>query len=649
MRDDLYRHLQQLPVAFHDRWQTGQLLSRATSDLSTIRRFLSFGLVFLVVNLATFVTVVVLLVRMYAPLGLLVAVSAVPLFLISRSLAKAYLETSRRVQDLQGDLATFIEESAVGVRMIRSFGRREHVGETFRGSARTLHDSAVGKAVLVARFWSLLDLVPSLTLGLTLLFGALAVTRGSMTLGDLVAFVSLMLMLVWPVDSLGWILANGQEAMTAADRVYEVFDTVPTIVDSSDALDLDHVSGRVRFEGVGFRYAGSTTPVLHDVTLEIHPGETLALVGATGSGKTTLTSLVPRLYDVSDGPDHPRRPRHPRPPADIAAAAGVHGLRGRHVVLGERPGEPHPRVPRGHGRRRRAGAGHRAGGVRARTALGTGHPDRRAGAVTVRWPATAARAGQGGDRPAARPRARRPAVGSRRPHRVAGRAGPAPGARHHHGPARGAPPVHGGAGRPGRAARGRHDHRRGDPLRADGDPAVVPRGAVPAAPRSCRRDDPDHPVEHPLVHGRRPVLAGGRHRGQRRAVRRRHRPAAGTKPTAAGQPAASAPQGAVGRRGPAAAAERGRHGRPLPGQGGHRPWHRADRAERRRDGPHRRHRRLPGGRTRRVPGQARLPHGQRPDRPGGAATTCAPGSTTTSSGCPRPSTSATRRGGSSPG
>jgi ATP-binding cassette subfamily B protein len=301
MRDDLYRHLQQLPVAFHDRWQTGQLLSRATSDLSTIRRFLSFGLVFLVVNLATFVTVVVLLVRMYAPLGLLVAVSAVPLFLISRSLAKAYLETSRRVQDLQGDLATFIEESAVGVRMIRSFGRREHVGETFRGSARTLHDSAVGKAVLVARFWSLLDLVPSLTLGLTLLFGALAVTRGSMTLGDLVAFVSLMLMLVWPVDSLGWILANGQEAMTAADRVYEVFDTVPAIVDSPDALDLDQVEGRLRFEGVGFRYAGSATPVLHDVSLEIHPGETLALVGATGSGKTTLTSLVPRLYDVSEG------------------------------------------------------------------------------------------------------------------------------------------------------------------------------------------------------------------------------------------------------------------------------------------------------------------------------------------------------------
>jgi ATP-binding cassette, subfamily B, bacterial len=302
MRSDLYAHLQRLPVAFHDRWQTGQLLSRATSDLSTIRRFLSFGLVYLVVNLATFVVVVGLLIHLYPPLGIMVALSFIPLFLLSRGLAKAYLVTSRRVQDQQGDLATFIEESAVGVRMIRSFGRRDHVGATFRGSARELHDSSVGKAVLVARFWSLLDLIPSLTLGAVLLFGAYAVVDGHLSLGDLVAFVSLMLMLVWPVDALGWIVANGQEAMTAADRVYEVFDTKPTITDRPGAFELPvPARGLLRFEGVSFSYAESAEPVIRDLTLELAPGETMALVGVTGSGKSTLTALVPRLYDVTAG------------------------------------------------------------------------------------------------------------------------------------------------------------------------------------------------------------------------------------------------------------------------------------------------------------------------------------------------------------
>lgn len=300
IRNDLYGHMQSLSVTFHDRWQTGQLLSRATTDLSILRRFLSFGLVFLVVNICTFIVVVALLIHLYPPLGILVGLSAIPLFLISRGLARAYLTAARRVQDQQGDLATFVEESAVGVRIIRSFGRRQHVGETFRGSAQTLHDSAVHKSVLVARFWSLLDLVPSLTLGATLLFGALAVTQDAMTLGDLVAFVSLMLMLVWPVDSLGWIMANGQEAMTAADRIYEVFDTPPTIVDRRQVIVISHPRGLVRFENVGFAY-GDGEPILHSVNLEVLPGETMAIVGVTGSGKTSLTSLVPRLYDVTAG------------------------------------------------------------------------------------------------------------------------------------------------------------------------------------------------------------------------------------------------------------------------------------------------------------------------------------------------------------
>ncbi|MCW2571705.1 MAG: transporter [Frankiales bacterium] len=301
LRGDLYRHLQRLPVEFHDQWQTGQLLSRATSDLSQIRRFLSFGLVFLFVNIGTFVTVVLLLVRINLPLALLVGGSAIPLFFVSTRLARAYLAVSRRVQDQQGDLATFIEESAVGVRTIRSFGRAEHVGAIFRRGATTLHDSSVEKAQVVSRFWSTFDLIPNVTLAVVLLLGARSVASGGMTLGGLVAFVTLTLSLSWPIDSMGFILANGQEAMTAADRVYEVLDTEPAIVDLPGAVSGRRGAGELRFEGVGFSYPGSSARVLHDVDLVVHPGETVALVGITGSGKTTLTALVPRLYDVTAG------------------------------------------------------------------------------------------------------------------------------------------------------------------------------------------------------------------------------------------------------------------------------------------------------------------------------------------------------------
>lgn len=301
IRNDLYAHLQRLPVAFHDRWQSGQLLSRAMTDLSVIRRFLGFGLVFLVVNVVTFLTVVGLLIQLYWPLGLLVAGSAVPILWLSQRFEAGYIQVSRRVQDQQGDLTTVIEESAVGVRIVKSFGRRRLVNERFGLGAQTLYRSSMDKVRLQAKFWSLLDLIPNLTLAAVLLVGALAVRQHHLTIGGLIAFMSLMLLLVWPVEALGWILATGQEAMTAADRLYEVLDTEPAIVDRPGARSLSRPAGRLRFEQVGFRYPGSERRVLHDVDLTMEPGETLALVGATGSGKTTLGALVPRLYDVTSG------------------------------------------------------------------------------------------------------------------------------------------------------------------------------------------------------------------------------------------------------------------------------------------------------------------------------------------------------------
>ncbi len=332
IRDELYEHMQRLPLAFHDRWQSGQLLSRAITDIGVLRRFLSFGVIYLIVNLCQYVVVVVLLIRLYWPLGTVVALAAAPLFLISRQFARKFLTVSRQVQDSQGDLATFVEESAHGIRLIKAFGRRRHMFTRFTADAERVNTLAVQRARLDSRFAPLYELIPNVSLAVIVVAGAIAVTQGHLSLGQLVAFATLQMGLVWPVESLGWILATGQEAMTAADRIFDVFDTEPTVVDRPDAasVPLADVTGLVRFENVRFGYpqaapgaavptgddraalaspteptgAGhdvAPVPVLDGVDLEIRPGETMALVGVTGSGKTTLAALVPRLYDVTGG------------------------------------------------------------------------------------------------------------------------------------------------------------------------------------------------------------------------------------------------------------------------------------------------------------------------------------------------------------
>jgi ATP-binding cassette subfamily B protein len=300
LRSDLYAHLQRQPVAFHDRWQSGQLLSRALTDVKVIRRFFGFGLVFLVVNLFTFSLVLVLMVRLEPLLAGITALSAVPLVILSRRFEREYLVVSRQVQDRDGDLATIVEESAVGIRVIKAFGRRRLMGRRFGDQARLLYQSSMHQVRLRARFWALIDMIPNLTMAAVLLFGALAVGRGALTLGGLVAFVALLVLLVWPIESLGEILAMAEEATSAADRIFEVFDTEPVVHDRPDAVVLPEAKGRIRFEGVGFSYDGGE-PVLSGIDLDVAPGETLALVGMTGSGKTTLVSLLARLYDVTQG------------------------------------------------------------------------------------------------------------------------------------------------------------------------------------------------------------------------------------------------------------------------------------------------------------------------------------------------------------
>ncbi len=300
MRRDLYAHLQALPMSFHSRWQSGQLLSRATTDLSAIRRFFGFGMLFLFINILQVAAVTGVLLAMYWPLGLVVACTAAPIVWLSMRFEKEYVVVSRRVQDEQGDLATRAEEAAVAIRVIKSFGRSGYISEQYEGAARQLHATSMEKVRLSARFWTFLEVIPNCAVVLVLLFGAIGVGRGALTPGELVAFITLMLSLVWPVSSLGIILAMAQEAMTSAARILEIFDTESDIV--SGTRTVDRPRGHLRFEHVDFAYPGALDePVLRDINLDIQPGETVAVVGATGSGKSSLTALVPRLFDVTGG------------------------------------------------------------------------------------------------------------------------------------------------------------------------------------------------------------------------------------------------------------------------------------------------------------------------------------------------------------
>lgn len=303
MRTDLYAHMQKLHAGFHDRWQTGQLLARATSDLGSIRRFLAWGLIFGLMSLAIYVAVSVQLMTKHFWLGLVVAASAIPLFIVARNFARNFIVASREVQDQQGEVATIAEQAAQGIRVIKAFGRAPHMQRQFDDEAMKLHDLSVRKLMIASRSWSLFSLIPNATLAVVLVGGSIAVANETLSLGGLAAFVTLQLMLVWPIEALGWIIANGNEAMTAADRVRDVFETKPTIVDRPDAKPVDRGKSRglVRFENVRFQYEDTPEPVLKGIDLEVRPGETLAIAGVTGSGKTTLVSLVPRLYDLTDG------------------------------------------------------------------------------------------------------------------------------------------------------------------------------------------------------------------------------------------------------------------------------------------------------------------------------------------------------------
>lgn len=303
IRKDLYARLQILPMSFHGRWQSGQLLSRVMNDLATIRRFLSFGLVFMLLNGLQIIAVTAILLSMYWPLGVVVMVSVVPITLTVLHFERQFTRLSRQAQDQSGVVATHVEESALGMRLVKSFGREDYVFDRFDSEAEALYHLQVRKVGVSARFWTLLEIIPNLTLIVVLGFGAYAAGHGLVTMGTLVAFITMMLSLVWPIASLGFLLSMTQEAMTASNRIAEIFDAPREIDDGPVAGPAR--GGRLELVDVGFRFPGAEgrqSPwALRHVNLTVEPGETVALVGATGSGKSVLVALLSRLYDVSEG------------------------------------------------------------------------------------------------------------------------------------------------------------------------------------------------------------------------------------------------------------------------------------------------------------------------------------------------------------
>ncbi|MET9901480.1 ABC transporter ATP-binding protein [Streptomyces sp. NPDC006446] len=353
MRADLYRHLQRLPVAFHDRWASGQLLSRGTTDLMLVRMFLAFPLTFLLVNAVTISAGIAIMLAQEWTLGLVLLAPAVPVMIVCWLFERRYSEVARRAQDQVGDLTTVVEESVLGIRIIKGFGRHRSQARAFRDLSRTLRGTELVKARLLASIWAVIVTLPEFAIGAALVLGTVQVADGHLSAGTLVAFLSTALALRWPVDSIGFLLAMSQEAATATERYFEVMDAAPEsavvpapseepspapAVTSAPAQEPDpattatterepvpvtaaagappaepvsaagggapEAEGGLRFHGVEFRYPDApadTPPVLVHIDLHIRPGESMALVGATGTGKTTLTALVPRLHEVTSG------------------------------------------------------------------------------------------------------------------------------------------------------------------------------------------------------------------------------------------------------------------------------------------------------------------------------------------------------------
>src|SRR4051794_4854996 len=300
LRQQFYAHLQRLDLGFFDGQQTGQLMSRATVDLQSIRFFLGYGLIFITQNLLT-ITLAAVVMIVINPLLALVALIPAPFVVLT---ATKYSQISRpaqqEVQQRIAELTAEAEENVSGIRIVKAFAREEHQLHRFQRAVARVFDQSIYTTRVQAFFSPLIGLLPQIGIALVLLVGGREVIDGNLSLGAFVAFYTYVGMLAGPMRSLGMALGMAQRAVASGNRMFEILDREPAIQSPPDAPPLPAGGGAVDLRGVTLRYNGGS-PALTGIDLAVEAGKTVALVGPSGSGKTSLVGLIARLYDPSEG------------------------------------------------------------------------------------------------------------------------------------------------------------------------------------------------------------------------------------------------------------------------------------------------------------------------------------------------------------
>jgi len=300
LRNAIYEHLQRLSFSYHDRAQTGQLMARATSDVEVLRMFTGRGFVGLLNIVVLVVSVAVVLLLMNWKLALFSMATFPWLFQTVTRFNATFRPLSLQIQQQLAVLTTVLQENLAGIRIVKAFAREPEQIELFDRQNDTLLDLNLKAAQVQRQAMPLMDFISNLTTVIVLWYGGSLVVLHSLTLGELVAFNTYLALLVMPIRRMGFLVSMMSRAIASGDRVFEILDAKSEVADAPDAMPLPPISGRVRFEHVTFRYSGLET-VLRDVSFEAKPGQMIALLGATGSGKSTIINLIPRFYDVTSG------------------------------------------------------------------------------------------------------------------------------------------------------------------------------------------------------------------------------------------------------------------------------------------------------------------------------------------------------------